>query len=65
MTMSLTKESKGQKTIQCRKCKYHQITWDSQNPYGCTKFGFKTTMHPADYILKVSGTECHSFTKKF
>ena len=64
MTMSLNNQSQRQNKIQCRKCKYHQITWDVQNPYGCTKFGFKTTMHPADYILKVSGQECHSFTKK-
>ena len=62
--MSLSKNTVGRKKIQCRKCEYYQITWDTINPYGCSKFGFKTTLHPADYILKVSGQYCQSFLQK-
>ena len=62
--MSLQDPVQKSKSILCRNCRYYQITWDAENPYGCKKFGFKTTMHPADYIIKVSGQKCHSFTKK-
>ena len=51
-------------TINCIKCRYYQITWDVENPYGCLKFRFKTRLNPADYIRKVSGDDCHSFEKK-
>ena len=63
--MSLEDPVQKSKSILCRNCRYYQITWDAENPYGCTKFGFKTTMHPADYIIKVSGQKCHSFRKKY
>ena len=49
--MSLQDPVQKSKSILCRNCRYYQITWDAENPYGCTKFGFKTTMHPADYII--------------
>ena len=62
--MSLSEDTVDKKIIQCRKCVYYQITWDAINPYGCSKFGFKTTLHPADYILKVSGQHCQSFLQK-
>ena len=43
------------RTILCRNCRYYQITWDQDKPYGCQKLGFKTNIHPADYIFNVSG----------
>lgn len=51
-------------SVQCRHCRYYQITWDQNNPYGCKKLGFKTKLHPADYILNLSGEPCHSFDAK-
>ena len=62
--MSLSENTVNKKIIKCRNCKYYQITWDSIHPYGCTKYGFKTALHPANYILKVSGQYCQSFEKK-
>ena len=51
-------------TIRCINCKYYQITWDVENPYGCNKLGFKTKLEPSNYVVQISGNICQGFTKK-
>lgn len=48
----------------CIECKYYQITWDRDLPYGCRKLNFKSKTEPAQYIQQVSGQPCLSFEQK-
>jgi len=50
--------------IRCAKCKYYQVTWDAEKPFGCSKLGFKSRMEPSAYVVQVSGDICHSFAAK-
>ncbi|MFO7448341.1 MAG: hypothetical protein R6W90_18420 [Ignavibacteriaceae bacterium] len=50
--------------INCRKCKYFIITWDSKRPYGCIAFGMKTRQMPSIEVYKSSGRECLKFEAK-
>jgi len=40
------------------------VTWDAENPYGCSKLGFKSRIEPSKYVVQVSGNICHSFSLK-
>ncbi len=48
----------------CINCRYYQVTWDPNQPYGCRKLNFKSRIEPAQYILQVSGEPCLSFEQK-
>ena len=50
--------------IHCAKCKYYQVTWDAEKPYGCGKLGFKSRIEPATYVVQISGDECYCFESK-
>lgn len=52
------------KTVQCRKCKYYYITWDTQFPYGCKLFGVKSKQLPSIVVYKSTGKFCDNFTTK-
>ena len=52
------------KSVRCVHCRYYQITWDVDKPYGCNKLGFKTNILPSSYVINVSGNECQSFINK-
>ena len=45
-------------------CRFYQVTWDADKPYGCLKLGFKTSILPSTYVIQVSGNKCQSFSKK-
>lgn len=48
----------------CRQCEHFHVTWDTANPQGCTKFGFKTKQMPSVEILATTGRQCTFFTSK-
>jgi hypothetical protein len=50
--------------IDCFKCKYLYITWDTINPRGCRAFSFKTTKMPSIVVLETSGEPCYKFILK-
>ncbi|EMS72152.1 hypothetical protein [Ruminiclostridium cellobioparum] len=50
--------------INCRNCKYHYITWDSNMPYGCKAFGFKTRQIPSLVVFQSSGKDCQAYEQK-
>ncbi len=50
--------------VSCIKCRYYQITWDAQMPYGCRAHGFKTHRNPALIVYESSGIECQLFRPK-
>lgn len=51
-------------SINCLKCKYYYITWDTQKPYGCKFFGFKSYQTPSVVVLQSSGSPCQGFEDK-
>ncbi|OMF33780.1 uracil-DNA glycosylase [Paenibacillus sp. FSL H8-0548] len=52
------------KRIDCTKCKYYYITWDSRSPKGCKAFGFKSSTMPSMTVLASSGKPCLHFDSK-
>ena len=46
----------------CLNCKFHFITYDSNRPWGCRKFGFKSNISPKFEVKKETGMECAYFT---
>lgn len=50
--------------VNCFKCEYFNITWDANNPRGCSYFGFKTKLLPSVLVLKTSGEKCKAFKEK-
>ncbi|RKD21602.1 hypothetical protein SAMN02745883_01021 [Caminicella sporogenes DSM 14501] len=50
--------------INCFKCKYFFITWDINNPRGCSYFGFKSKQLPSVIVYKSSGKKCYAFYPK-
>ena len=54
----------GTAKIHCIQCRHHQITWDTERPYGCEALNFKSRIEPCQYVLKISGTPCQSFESK-
>jgi hypothetical protein len=50
--------------VACRNCRYYQITWDPQLPYGCRAHAFKSKKSPALVVFESSGIECQLFTPK-
>jgi hypothetical protein len=56
-------EQKGS-PIACHQCRYYQVTWDMQRPYGCRAHGFKTRQNPSLVVFESSGIECQMFEAK-
>ncbi|HBQ45426.1 MAG TPA: uracil-DNA glycosylase [Thiomicrospira sp.] len=52
------------KPIDCFQCQHLYITWDEDNPKGCTAFGFKTKRLPSLVVFETSGENCHHFCPK-
>lgn len=52
------------KKINCFKCKYLYITWDSNFPKGCKIIGFKSKELPSVAVLKNTGIPCQMFEAK-
>ncbi len=50
--------------VRCIKCKFYQVSWDADRPYGCAKLGFKSRIEPSIYVIKISGNICQSFKAK-
>ena len=50
--------------IRCIDCKYYQVSWDAERPYGCSKLGFKSKIEPSTYVIQISGNICQSFVEK-
>ena len=52
------------KRVNCFKCKYFYITWDENNPKGCSYFGFKSRQLPSIVVRNSSGKPCEAFACK-
>lgn len=52
------------KNVQCRKCKYYYITWDTRFPYGCKLFGVKSKQLPSVIVYQSTGKFCDNFNPK-
>ncbi|MFA6760458.1 MAG: uracil-DNA glycosylase [Sulfuricurvum sp.] len=52
------------KRIDCRRCVYYFVTWESSRPHGCKAYGFKSAMIPSMVVKKSSGSECSYFSPK-
>ncbi|MGD9227127.1 MAG: uracil-DNA glycosylase [Desulfobacterales bacterium] len=51
--------------IDCHKCIYYYVTWDSSFPHGCRAMGFKSRRYPSDEVRHfMMGKACLLFTKK-
>lgn len=57
-------EQRKSKRVNCRKCRFFQITWDKKFPYGCKAYGFKTKQMPSVKVKSFSGIECLKFILK-
>jgi hypothetical protein len=51
-------------SINCIKCIYYYVTWDSKFPRGCKLFGFKTKTMPSITVFDSTGKPCENFTPK-
>lgn len=52
------------KKINCRKCKYYYITWDTRFPFGCKLFGVKSKQTPSIIVYQSIGKYCDRFMEK-
>lgn len=50
--------------IDCFKCQYFHVTWDQNNPRGCSAYGFKTKQLPSVLVKQSSGMDCLKFVLK-
>ncbi|MEK4228286.1 uracil-DNA glycosylase [Solibacillus sp. FSL H8-0538] len=50
--------------VDCFKCKYFRVTWDQNNPRGCSAYGFKTKQLPSILVKQSSGMDCLKFSPK-
>ena len=48
----------------CFKCRYLEITWDRERPYGCLLMGFKSKRIPWREVYLASGETCRAFRPK-
>ena len=52
------------KIIACGKCQSYFVTYDKNRPWGCSKFGFKSSTLPSQLVFNTTGTNCAYFKKK-
>lgn len=57
------KDEKDNK-VDCFKCQYFAITWDSNFPRACKLYGFKSAGIPSMTVFKASGAKCMGFAPK-
>ena len=50
--------------IVCGKCEYYYVTHDRARPWGCRKFGFKSSRLPSHEVRSTTGMNCAYFTEK-
>jgi hypothetical protein len=51
--------------IDCHKCIYYYVTWDSSFPHGCRGMEFKSRRYPNNEVRRIMmGKDCLFFTKK-
>ena len=50
--------------VNCLKCKYFAITWDTPFPRACKLFGFKGRAFPSATVLQSTGEPCQGFEPK-
>lgn len=50
--------------INCIHCVYYEVTWEQDNPRGCTMFGFKSKQMPSKVVMETTGKPCPAFTPK-
>lgn len=50
--------------VDCFKCQFFRVTWDQNNPRGCSAYGFKTKQLPSVVVKQSSGMECLKFVPK-
>jgi hypothetical protein len=51
--------------IDCHKCIYYFVTWESSTPHGCRGMGFKSWRFPSAVVRHIMmGKGCLLFTKK-
>ncbi|PLR79005.1 uracil-DNA glycosylase [Bacillus sp. V3-13] len=44
--------------INCIKCRYYYVTWDSKFPKGCKAYEFKSRNLPSLEVFRASGQPC-------
>jgi len=52
------------KAVNCRRCRYYYITWESAAPHGCRLMGFKSRNLPSAVVRRSSGQDCQAFALK-
>ena len=50
--------------VNCYKCVYYYITWDTSFPRGCKFYNFKTASLPSMLVKQSTGKSCDKFTPK-
>ena len=50
--------------VSCINCKFYQVSWDADRPYGCSKLGFKSRIEPSTYVIQISGNICQRLEAK-
>jgi hypothetical protein len=55
---------KRPKRVNCFKCVYFKVTWDSRFPRGCDFFDFAGPEMPSETVRKTTGRICPAFTPK-
>lgn len=50
--------------VNCFKCQYFRVTWDTRNPRSCTAYNFKTKQLPSVIVKQSSGLDCMQFIPK-
>ncbi len=50
--------------VNCFQCQYFKVTWDQNNPRGCSAYQFKTKQLPSVVVKQSSGMECMHFVQK-
>gem|GEM_PF-1353709 len=51
-------------TAECRRCRFHYVTWDGRHPKGCRYYGFKSAQEPSHAVYESSGEPCKAFAPK-
>ncbi len=50
--------------INCVKCEYYVVTWDTHFPKGCRLFKFKSKLVPSQTVYEATGKLCEEFVEK-
>lgn len=51
-------------TINCAFCEYYFVTHEAGRPWGCKRFGFKSSILPNYAVKNETGIECAYFKLK-